>query len=195
MALLESKNAVVYGGAGLIGGAIATGFAAEGARVHLVGRTVGTLERKAAEITAGGGDAEVAVLDAYDAAAVDAHAGEVAERYGSLDVSVNVVNHGDVQGKPMTEMKVEDYLAPVANGVTTSFMRVCSIKTGGIGESIPADFEGREELVESLVEPTMLGRLATARDVADAAVFLASDRARAMTAATVNVSSGAIPDA
>ncbi len=37
--LLENKTAVVYGGGGSIGRAIAKGFAAEGARCVLVGRT------------------------------------------------------------------------------------------------------------------------------------------------------------
>jgi 3-oxoacyl-[acyl-carrier protein] reductase len=41
---------------------------------------------------------------------------------------------------------------------------------------------------------TMLGRTATLADVADVAAFVASDRARTMTAATVNVSCGALID-
>ncbi len=37
--MLENKNAVIYGGGGAIGGAVAKEFAKEGARVFLVGRT------------------------------------------------------------------------------------------------------------------------------------------------------------
>ena len=37
--LLTGKNAVVYGGAGSIGGAVARAFAREGANVFLAGRT------------------------------------------------------------------------------------------------------------------------------------------------------------
>ena len=37
--LLEGKNAVVYGGGGAIGGAVARAFAREGARVFLAGHT------------------------------------------------------------------------------------------------------------------------------------------------------------
>jgi 3-oxoacyl-[acyl-carrier protein] reductase len=48
--LLESKNAVVYGGGGSIGGAVARAFAREGARVHLAGRTLESLEKVAEEI-------------------------------------------------------------------------------------------------------------------------------------------------
>jgi 3-oxoacyl-[acyl-carrier protein] reductase len=44
--LLEGKNAVIYGGGGSIGGAVARTFASEGASVFLAGRTM--LERAAA---------------------------------------------------------------------------------------------------------------------------------------------------
>ena len=36
--LLEDKNAIVYGGSGSVGGAVARAFASEGARVFLAGR-------------------------------------------------------------------------------------------------------------------------------------------------------------
>jgi NADP-dependent 3-hydroxy acid dehydrogenase YdfG len=52
--LLESKNAVIYGGGGSIGGAVARAFAREGARVFLAGRTETKLTRVADEIRAAG---------------------------------------------------------------------------------------------------------------------------------------------
>ena len=64
--LLENKNAVIYGGGGSIGGAVAREFAREGARVFLAGRTRDPLEAVAADIAAAGGSAEVAILDALD---------------------------------------------------------------------------------------------------------------------------------
>jgi 3-oxoacyl-[acyl-carrier protein] reductase len=53
--LLEDKNAVVYGGGGTIGGAVARAFAREGATVHLAGRTLPAQEMVADEIRAAGG--------------------------------------------------------------------------------------------------------------------------------------------
>jgi NAD(P)-dependent dehydrogenase (short-subunit alcohol dehydrogenase family) len=52
--LLESKIAIVYGGAGAIGSAVARTFAAEGASVHLAGRTREPLEHVATGITEAG---------------------------------------------------------------------------------------------------------------------------------------------
>jgi short-subunit dehydrogenase len=48
--LLEGKNAVIYGAAGSIGGAVARVSAREGARVFLAGRTRTRLETVANEI-------------------------------------------------------------------------------------------------------------------------------------------------
>ena len=47
---------------------------------------------------------------------------------------------------------------------------------------------------EAIERSTLLGRTATLQDVGDVAAFVASDRARTMTAATVNVSAGALLD-
>jgi hypothetical protein len=71
--LLEKKNAIIYGAGGGIGGGVARTFAREGARVFLAGRTGPPLEAVAADVRAAGGSAEVAVLDATDERAVDAH--------------------------------------------------------------------------------------------------------------------------
>jgi 3-oxoacyl-[acyl-carrier protein] reductase len=119
---LSGKNAVIYGGGGSIGGAVARAFAREGAAVHLVGRTRETLERVADDVRCGGGVAEVAVLDALDEAAVDAHAEAVASRAGSLDISLNVTNHNDVQGTPLVDMSLADFEAPVHTAVRTMFL-------------------------------------------------------------------------
>ncbi|MGW4797608.1 SDR family NAD(P)-dependent oxidoreductase [Nonomuraea sp. NPDC004297] len=120
--LLKDKNALVYGGGGSLGSVIARTFAREGARVFVAGRTARTLERVVEDITAAGGHAEAAVLDALDERAVEAHARSVAERHGGLDVSLNLVPRGDVQGTPLIEMSVEDFVRPVVTGLTAGFI-------------------------------------------------------------------------
>ncbi|MBF8191219.1 SDR family oxidoreductase [Nonomuraea sp. K274] len=73
-------------------------------------------------------------------------------------------------------------------------VRVVTMVTGGIPESLPADFTAKDELTAALAEPTLLKRTATLADVGEVAAFVASDRARTMTSATVNISCGAIVD-
>jgi 3-oxoacyl-[acyl-carrier protein] reductase len=77
--LFEQKKAVIYGGGGSIGRAVARAFAREGATVFLAGRTRAKLEEVADEIRSAGGAAETAEVDALDEKAVDEHADAVAE--------------------------------------------------------------------------------------------------------------------
>lgn len=120
--MLEGKNAIVYGAAGAMGGAVARAFAREGARVFLAGRTPATLDEVAAEIRAAGGAAETAQVDAMDQAAVGAHADRVAETAGSIDISFNAISYQVVQNIPLVEMALEDFMAPITEGCRTHFV-------------------------------------------------------------------------
>lgn len=118
MTTLDGKNAIIYGGGGSLGAAIAGTFAREGARVHLVGRNRETLELAAKSA----GNAEIAVLDALDEAAVEAHVAEVASRFGSVDASLNLIRRGDVQGTPLVDMSADDLLRAVDTGLRSNFV-------------------------------------------------------------------------
>jgi 3-oxoacyl-[acyl-carrier protein] reductase len=250
--LLDGKIAVIYGGGGSIGGAVARAFGREGARVFLAGRTLAKLERVAEDIRAAGGTAETAEVDALDERAVDEHADAVAAQAGGIDVSFNVITHPHTHGTPMAEMAVDDYVSPVTTAVTTTFLtaraaarhmirqgsgvilafggsgdplrdyyiggtqvafdaiesmrrqlsaelgphgvRFVTLRTGGVPESLEEGFSGREAIVEAIEKSTMLGRTATLEDVGYVAAFMASDRARTITAATANISAGALID-
>jgi 3-oxoacyl-[acyl-carrier protein] reductase len=253
--LLDSKTAVIYGGGGSIGGAVARAFGREGARVFLAGRTRATLEEVAEAIRATGGAAETAEVDALDEQAVDRHADAVAAEAGGIDISFNVIAHPHTHGIPLAEMEVDDFMAPVETAARTTFLtaraaarhmirqgsgvilafggpgdrsgplrdyylggtqvafdaietirrqlavelgphgvRVVTLASGGVPESLPEGFDGREAIVELIEGQSLLGRAATLEDVGNAAVFAASDWARSVTAAIVNVSCGALVD-
>lgn len=120
--LLAGKNAIIYGGGGGIGGGVARTFAREGANVFLAGRTREKLDAVAQEITAAGGSAAVAVVDALDERAVDDHVRDVVAKTGSVDVSFNLISRGDVQGTPLVEMTPDDLLRAVTNGLRGNFL-------------------------------------------------------------------------
>jgi NAD(P)-dependent dehydrogenase (short-subunit alcohol dehydrogenase family) len=101
--LLEHKVAVIYGGGGVIGGAVVRAFAREGAKVFLAGRTPATLDATAADIHANGGSTASAVVDALDEAAVNAFVDNVAAQAGSVDISFNAIAVGDIQ-QPLIEL-------------------------------------------------------------------------------------------
>jgi NAD(P)-dependent dehydrogenase (short-subunit alcohol dehydrogenase family) len=117
--ILDGKNAILYGGGGSIGTGVAKAFVREGARVHLVGRTQDRLESAAKEIGTG---TEIAVLDALDERAVDQHVADVVARFGSIDISFNLITRGDVQGTPLVDMTTDDMLRAVTVGLQTNFI-------------------------------------------------------------------------
>jgi NAD(P)-dependent dehydrogenase (short-subunit alcohol dehydrogenase family) len=258
--LLDDKNAVIYGAGGPVGSAVTRAFAREGARVFLAGRTAEKLEALASEITATGGAAEVAEVDALDERAVDDHADTVARRAGGIDVSFNSIGHGDVHGAPLLEMPFDDFYRPVATAIRTQFVtaraaarhmvdrgsgvilaitattsrlsipgvggtgvafdaieslcrqwaselgprgvRVVWLLTTGLPETLseaPQPDYGtgrnltRDEHIAWMEGQTMLRRLASLDDVANAATFMVSDRGSAMTASAANLTSGSVP--
>lgn len=120
--LLRNRNAVIYGGGGAIGSAVARAFAREGARVHLAGRTRGSLDEAAESVRAAGGLADTDQVDALDEAAVDRFTDAVVERAGSLDISFSLISFGEVQGIPLTEISLADFERPVHNAVRAMFL-------------------------------------------------------------------------
>ena len=89
---------------------------------------------------------------------------------------------------------IESLRRQLASELGPHGIRVVTLQTGGVPESIPESFDGKEAIIESLVEPTMLKRAATLDDVGKVAAFAASDHARTMTATALNISCGAIAD-
>jgi NAD(P)-dependent dehydrogenase (short-subunit alcohol dehydrogenase family) len=73
-------------------------------------------------------------------------------------------------------------------------IRVVTLKTGGIPETLPADVPNRERIIEGIEHAALLNHAATLADVGRVAAFVASDYARTMTAADVNISCGSIMD-
>lgn len=122
--LLDGKNAVIYGGGGAIGGAVARAFGREGAKVFLAGRTLGKLNAVKEDIIAAGGDAEAGVVDALDKRSIEDYLEEVVQKAGSLDISFNAIDLGDAQGAPLVEMTNEHFMLPIGNAMKTQFLTV-----------------------------------------------------------------------
>jgi len=131
--LLQNKSAVIYGGGGVIGAAVARRFAQAGARIFLAGRSLAKLQAAANDI---GGDVGVAQVDALNEAAVRAHADAVADQAGGIDITLNAVGIHHVQGVPFAELALEDYFLPVATYARTNFITAQAVarymKRGGV---------------------------------------------------------------
>ena len=123
--MLQDKRAVVFGGGGSIGAAVARELASEGAEVFLAGRSSTSVEAVAEQITAAGGRAHAEVVDALDAAAVDDYLATRRRQAGSIDIEFNatgprISEYG--HGKPALELSVEEFMTAVATVLRSQFI-------------------------------------------------------------------------
>jgi NAD(P)-dependent dehydrogenase (short-subunit alcohol dehydrogenase family) len=262
--MLKDKVAVIYGGGGAIGGAVARAFAADGAKVFVTGRRRAPVEAVVKDIVSGGGSAEAAEVDALDEQALDAHLQSVIDKAGGLDVSFNAVGIPDTKivGVPLVELDVEQFSLPIVSYATSYFLtarlaarrmvanksgvimtvtallsrtgaplvggygpaqaakealtrnlsaelaprgiRVVGLRPQGMPEttSLQEAFEPRakatgmtwDQWQELLAQRTHPRRLMSLEEMANVAVFMASDQASGMTGTTVNLTMGSLDD-
>jgi len=86
---LQGQVAVVTGGTGVLGSAMARGLAQAGARVALLGRRRGLAEATAAAILADGGDALALPADVLQRGELEAARATLLETWGRIDILVN----------------------------------------------------------------------------------------------------------
>jgi 3-oxoacyl-[acyl-carrier protein] reductase len=123
--MLREKHAIVFGAGGSIGAAVAREFAAEGAEVFLAGRTKSNIEEVAQQITANGGRAHTAVVDALDDATVEKYVGGIVKQAGSVDIVFNAVGplvteYGN--GKHAVELTLQEFMVPLTTVVKSQFI-------------------------------------------------------------------------
>lgn len=263
--LLLGKNALIFGANGSIGAAVAKEFAAEGARVVLVGRTAASLEVVAGKIAAAGGYARTVVLDVLDESGVNEAMGGIVKQMGRIDIVLDVTGplakeYGNATLAvdlpleqfmvPLTTMvrsrfitaraaarhmirqrsgviilvtgsparphvagataigaafgAIENLAANLALEVSPSGVRVVCVRTvanvdsRSILDTMAIRAEQlhitQEQAMAAIAQGNFLKVPATVTDTANAAVLVASDRARMVTGTVVNASAGAALD-
>jgi gluconate 5-dehydrogenase len=91
---LEGRVAVVAGGGGAIGAALAEGLAGAGARVVVAGRTLDALDATIERVRAAGSEGIAIASDMTSEADCDRMTALVLDRFGQIDVLVNAVGGG-----------------------------------------------------------------------------------------------------
>src|SRR5258707_596114 len=86
---LESETAVVLGGTGVLGGAMAEALADAGARVAIVGRNIKRGQERVRSIEGAGGRALFQPADALDRDALLRARDAIMEQWGAISVLVN----------------------------------------------------------------------------------------------------------
>jgi 3-oxoacyl-[acyl-carrier protein] reductase len=119
MPQLEKQVAVVTGAGRGIGRAIALKFAAEGADIACVSRTLENAEKVAAEVRALGRKSWAHALDVADSSAVMAAGEKILEEAGKVDILVN--NAGITRDGLLMRMSDEDWDAVLDTNLKGAF--------------------------------------------------------------------------
>ena len=114
------RGVIVTGGGRGIGQATARAFAAEGADVLVLGRTVADLEDTVAQITADGGQAWLLPCDVTSEAQVEETVTRAASRWDRIDVLIN--NAGIDDDTPFLEIDRARWRAVVDTNLTGVFL-------------------------------------------------------------------------
>jgi len=122
MGMLDGRIALITGASRGIGAAVAERFAAEGAHLILVARTVGALEEVDDTIKAasGGKAATLVPFDLGEHDKIDEMAAAIAERFGRLDILVG--NAGVLGGLgPVTHVEPQRWQDVLAINLTANW--------------------------------------------------------------------------
>ena len=107
---LKGKVAVITGPAKGMGAAITQAFAAEGAKLALIGRDTKAIESVACAVKASGGEAIVVPCDLTDAKQCETAADATKAAYGGrIDILVNVAGGSGPVGKTGVETTPEEF--------------------------------------------------------------------------------------
>jgi 2-dehydro-3-deoxy-D-gluconate 5-dehydrogenase len=117
---LQGKVALVTGGNGGIGLAMAQGLAAAGARIAVVGRNPDKLQSAVAGLSKQGAEAKAYAVDVCDEAAVATLMAQVIADFGRLDILVN--NAGINIRKQVQDLSLAEWNAVMDTNLTSAFL-------------------------------------------------------------------------
>jgi NAD(P)-dependent dehydrogenase (short-subunit alcohol dehydrogenase family) len=135
---LAGRVAVITGPAKGMGAAISKAFAAEGARLALIGRDTQPIAQVAEDVRGKGGEAIVVACDVTDAAQCDKAAAVTRDSYGRIDILINVAGGSGPIGKSGVETTPEEFEA-----IVTLNMQGCFHTMRGVAPIMMAQRYGK----------------------------------------------------
>ncbi|HYE58378.1 MAG TPA: SDR family NAD(P)-dependent oxidoreductase [Rhodothermales bacterium] len=178
----KDKVVLVTGGGSGIGRATALRFAAEGARVVIIGRTADELEDAAREIEERGGEVLPVVADISDAEAMEQAYKQTDARFGRLDV---VFVHAGVNGTwaPLDTMTLEEWEETIRINLTGTFLTIKPAiarlrKSGGGAIVVTSSVNGNTLFVNAGASAYSASKAGQVALVKQLAVELARDKIR-----------------
>jgi 3-oxoacyl-[acyl-carrier protein] reductase len=122
---LRDKVAAIFGASGEVGAAVATEFAAQGARIFLSGRTRSHVQTAADGISRAGGTAAVAEVNALDEDAVNNYLDNVVAEAGKIDIAFNAMGPQAAAYRNATstmELPLETFMLPITQILASQFI-------------------------------------------------------------------------
>lgn len=98
---LQGQVAVITGGSGVLGGAIARGLGLAGARVAVLGRNEARAEAVVKDIIANGGESVAVLADVSDRPQLEVARDAILQRWGQIDILINAAG-GNVPAATIT---------------------------------------------------------------------------------------------
>ncbi len=114
---LAGQVAVVTGGTGVLGGALARGLAAAGAKVGVLGRRGDRAEEVVGEVRAAGGEALALTADVLNKAQLEAVKAQILETWSRVDVLVNAAGGNRADATVVGELTFFDLGTAALEGV------------------------------------------------------------------------------
>jgi NAD(P)-dependent dehydrogenase (short-subunit alcohol dehydrogenase family) len=168
---LEHETAVVLGGTGVLGGAMAEALAGAGARVAVVGRSEERGRERARRIEAAGGTAAFHPADALDRESLARARDAIVSRWGPVSVLVNAAGGNRAEatlapGKDFGKLPLDAWRAVFDLNLVGGVLLPCQV----FGETMLAAGRGSVINIASLAGLTPLSRV-IAYSAAKAAVI------------------------
>ncbi len=155
----KEKVAIITGGAGALGGAMAKGLALEGVKIAILGRTAITVQNKANEIKAAGGEVIGVVADVLDKNQLIKAREEVMQKWGKIDILINAAG-GNMKGATIMpedsffDMNMDDF-----DSVTKLNVNGTVLPTQVFGEQMSKQGEGSIINISSMAAQQALTRV------------------------------------
>lgn len=119
--LLKGKVAVIFGGSGAIGTAIAKVFIREGAHIYLCARDLNKLQNIAAQLHQLGSVVHTASVNVLDSQSINNTVAQIAQDTGGLDLVINATSFIHNQGKEILELNLDEFVGGINPFLTAQF--------------------------------------------------------------------------
>lgn len=156
---ISGRVAVITGGAGALGGAMAESLAAAGVRVGILSRSPERVKAQVDRISSAGGTALALVADVTDAAALNAARTTVTEAWGGIDILVNAAG-GNMPGATIgPDQTIFDLQMPDFDQVVRLNLQGTVLPTLVFGETMAAARKGSIVNISSMTAQRALTRV------------------------------------